>query len=678
MALAERMREWGTREWAWLAAALAAIVYLPSLGNGFAYDDLLIIVQDRTIRSLGGIPELLVRPYWPGEDGVAFGLWRPVTSISLSLLWVVSDGTPWVFHLANVLLHAAVTAGVVVVGARVLPVRVAAIAGLVFAVHPVHVEAVANGVGIAELLAAGFILLALERATRGGEARAAQGSLPTPSSRVAEARDVGFLYLLAFLSKESAVVLPGLLFLLDAGRGRWTAGDVGAAVRERGHLYVGMAGVAAAVLLARTQILGTVADPTPALGAQLLAEIPRIHTVGEIWAEQLRLLAWPARLTPDYAPAVLSVTTVWTMRGAAAVVAVLSFLAGSGLWFRTRRRGADDAVPLGILWYVVAVSPITNLVFVAGVLVAERTLYLPSIGACWAVAGLWGVATDARRRPAVQPAAGPDPESSVGLRAFRPLGLGPVGLGLLAVVLIAGGARSIRYQPAWASQEAIFEHMVEATPESGRSAWIRGDYLAETGDLSGALREYRVAIGRLGPEYVFLTETARRLLSAQLPEAAVPLLTRAFEAQPRKVLPPRLMTVIRAREERWPEAELWAQRTLERDSEDRTALHLLSAALAGQERWTEAVEARERVIELGEGRAWQQWFWLIELRARAGDSEGAREAADSARIRAPGADAVRQIDSLSTAFVGALRVSQNSGVLQNTTAPGAIRRVSDP
>ncbi len=659
-ALADRIREWGAREWALAAAALAGVVYLPSLGNGFAYDDLLIIVQDRTIRSLGGIPELLVRPYWPGEDGVAFGLWRPVTSISLTLLWVVSDGAPWVFHLANVLLHAAVTAGVVVVGARVFPVRVAAIAGLIFAVHPVHVEAVANGVGIAELLAAGFILLALERATRGSA-----GTV----SRVAEARDVGFLYLLAFLSKESAVVLPGLLFLVDAGRGRWTLRELGAAVRARGHLYLAMGVVAAGVLAARAQILGTVADPTPALGAQLLAEIPRIHTVGEIWAEQLRLLVWPARLTPDYAPAVLPVTTIWTARGLAAVAAVLAFLIGAGFWFRSRTRSVDDALPLGILWYVVAVSPITNLVFVAGVLVAERTLYLPSIGACYAIAGLWA-ATSGGGAP-VGPTAPrePDEASSPTRSRRRFLGLTPAPLLLLGMTLSAGAVRSVLYQPAWTSQEAIFEHMVEATPESGRSAWIRGDFLAETGDLSGALREYRIAIGRLGPEYVFLTETARRLLSANLPGAAVPLLTRAFEARPEKVLPPRLMTVIRAREERWPEAELWAGRTLERDPEDRTALHLLSAAYAGQERWPEAVSARERVIELGEGRAWQQWYWLVELRARAGDAEGARGAADSARVRAPGPDAIRQIDSLFTAVVGPLRVSQNSGVLQNTTAP---------
>jgi len=53
--------------------------------------------------------------------------------------------------------------------------------------------------------------------------------------------------------------------------------------------------------------------------------------------------------------------------------------------------------------------------------------------------------------------------------------------------------------------------------------------------------------------------------------------------------------------------------------------HLMSWALSAQERWAEAADARRRVIELDED-VWQQWTWLADLEARAGDSDAARAA----------------------------------------------------
>ena len=129
-------------------------------------------------------------------------------------------------------------------------------------------------------------------------------------------------------------------------------------------------------------------------------------------------------------------------------------------------------------------------------------------------------------------------------------------------------------------------------------------------------------------------------------EVAVPFLTRAWEERPERSAAPQLMTVVSSRAERWDDVALWAARTIEADPEDLPSRHLLSGSLAAQGRWAEAARAREGLLAIAERAAWQQWYWLTELRGRAGEPEGAMAAADTARRLAPGPDQVRQIDSI--------------------------------
>src|SRR5947208_3339583 len=75
-------------------------------------------------------------------------------------MWLHGD-RPWAFHLVNLLLHAAVSAAVAELTRRMIGQRAAYLAGLLFAAHPVHVEAVAGIVGRAEEMATIGILAAL-------------------------------------------------------------------------------------------------------------------------------------------------------------------------------------------------------------------------------------------------------------------------------------------------------------------------------------------------------------------------------------------------------------------------------------------------------------------------------------------------------------------------------------
>ena len=153
------------------------------------------------------LPGTFWKPYWPNKYGQELGLWRPVTSIVYGLQWQLWGGAPVGFHLTNVLLNGLAAALVVVLLGHLMPIGAALIGGIVFAVHPVHVEAVANVVGMAELLSAVLYLATCLVILRN------PGRMKAPWLALTM-----FLFATACLAKESAITLPGAVLLIDACR----------------------------------------------------------------------------------------------------------------------------------------------------------------------------------------------------------------------------------------------------------------------------------------------------------------------------------------------------------------------------------------------------------------------------------------------------------------------------
>ena len=148
-----------------LVFVVAVVLYLPTARYGFVQDDRAIIASNPAAHSIGAALVAFDDPYWPRETGA--GLYRPMTILSYAIDWTVSGGRPGWMHVMNALWHGLASVLLVMLLARWLPPLGAAAAGLVFAWHPVHVEAVASLVGRAELLAAVGILGSVLAARRG-------------------------------------------------------------------------------------------------------------------------------------------------------------------------------------------------------------------------------------------------------------------------------------------------------------------------------------------------------------------------------------------------------------------------------------------------------------------------------------------------------------------------------
>lgn len=593
-----------------VAGAVAVLAFLNALGNGFAFDDLHILLENPGIQSLETLPGALVRPYWPGELGKGLGLWRPLVTLAYGLEWALWGENATAFHLVNVLLHGAVTFLVVLLLGGILPVPGAFLAGLLFALHPVHVEAVANVVGMAELQAAFFFLLAALLIQKSGERMS-----------VASLFLVLLLFAAAFLTKESAITLAGVVLLLDASREDLTLRDLPRYLRRRWPLYGGMTLIATLLLYARFRVLGSLARPFAPLGADLLEEVPRIWTVAGSWPHIFRLLAFPQDLSADYGPEVIPISLGWNPGNLLGVTLVLGTLTFALLAWR---RGSPDweSLPVrgaswGVLWFVITLSPTSNIVFLSGILLSERTLYLPSVG--FVAGAAWLLFRLHQERPRVA-----------------------LTLIIVALALLAG--RSWTRTPTWKDNTAVFTTLIADHPEAGRSQWVLGDILFQQGQVRAALQSYRFAIGILGGHYTLLTEVGRRLVGEGYDDAAEVLLTFAWEDRPEMGFAPGLLATVYHRQRRMAEAASAARASLADDSTQAVQYHILSEGLEAGGDLEGARRARLAAIRHGEGGHWEQWAWLARVEVARGDLDAARSALDSALALPLSAEEVRQID----------------------------------
>ena len=138
------------RMWAWmlLIAVVACAVYAQTARYDFAYDDVGVIQERALFHSIANWRSILTASWWPNKN-----LYRPLTVLTFAANWTASAGAPGAFHVTNVILHGLASVLVLLLVKRLAGAGAGIAAGLLFAVHPIHVEAVANVVGRAELLA---------------------------------------------------------------------------------------------------------------------------------------------------------------------------------------------------------------------------------------------------------------------------------------------------------------------------------------------------------------------------------------------------------------------------------------------------------------------------------------------------------------------------------------------
>lgn len=578
---------------AFLVLVVAMGAYANSLGNGFAYDDTHIVERNPVVTT-PMLQEALLGRYWPSAREGS-GLYRPVVVTSLALEWQAFGGSPLVFHLDNVIAHALVSLVVMIFLTNFVGTAAALGGALLFAVHPVHVEAVANIVGRSEVYAAAAVLFACHLYLSGDNWEGWR--------RGARLLAISLLYLLGLGSKEIAVTLPGILVALDVLR----PSPLSTPDRLRRGLpvYLSLLAVLAAYLVLRVSVLGTVTGEVPAPALRDLTDGQRILTGLTVWPHYVRLLLFPLDLAADYSPALVLQATGVNLNVLAGAAVLLGLLA---LAWLTRER--EPLVSLGVVWFCIAVLPVSNLVIPAGVILAERTLYLPSVGLSIAVAGL--VMRFER----------------VGTRKrASALGLAFV-LGSLLMV------RTVLRNPTWLDTFTVLNTLAMEHPESYLSLQSRGLGLERAGEIEAAREAYEAAVSLVPMDYGLLVQVAEFYGSRGQYARAEDLLRSAIRVTPDQPEAYKLLSEYLIRESRAREGHAVALMGLTRAGPDRDLFALVSESYIAKGDLEAATRARLAALgqDPGSSRDWGRLADLYEAMHRAAEARAARarEAATAA------------------------------------------------
>lgn len=451
--------------WAILVFASAFALNANTLFNGWALDDTLLITRNNfTRQGLAGIPDIWSNDVFVGylgQGGVEMGgRYRPLSHTLFAVQYALVGEHPWLGHLTSVLLYALTCALLFKLLARLFPesagrtfwANVPLLASLLFALHPVHAEVVANIKSLDEILALLFAMLAAWTMAGADTRHRARNVLLGCAA-----------FFLALTAKENAIAFLGIVPLVA-----WYAG------RNMNQAALGAAFLlipTALYFLLRSAALG----PSPQLvwhddfltnpfhGA---GPAERLATASLILVRNIKLLLFPWPLTTDYYPSMIPIVG-WSDPRAMLGVLIAVLACSFGL-VRARSR---HLAGMGLLWFLMAYAAVSNVFINLGTPMNDRFLFIPSAGLALVFAGLLVLVQERSRPPFVA-------------RIAR---------SLIVLVLVGFAAQTFSRNRDWRDDLTLFRHDVTVSDRSARCHVMYGKLLMEAAakDKDGPTKEQR-------------------------------------------------------------------------------------------------------------------------------------------------------------------------------------------
>ncbi|XP_039745699.1 protein O-mannosyl-transferase Tmtc3 [Pararge aegeria] len=381
------------------------VVYHNCLYCGFVFDDISAIKENRDLRPQTPISNIFLNDFWgtPIHKEQSHKSYRPLTVLTFRWNYAVHGLQPAGYHLVNLLLHALVSLLYYRVCAMFLPEFASFVAAILFAVHPIHSEAVTGVVGRAEMLSSVFFLGALLCYARAASRR----RYTDWRYVVACTACVG----IAMLCKEQGITVTAVcvvyeLFVAQKRKGSnngrswfeyWGKGGWGCACGEAARRVATVCCATLALLAARLHVMGAQLPVFTRFDNPAGAAAPpaRHLTFAYLPALNAWLLTLPEALCCDWTMGTVALLRSWRDPRNLATIALATVLIAAAVHaLRTR----SSALSMGLALLVLPFLPASNLFFPVGFVVAERVLYMPSMGWCLLVAHGWRLVAKKRAK----------------------------------------------------------------------------------------------------------------------------------------------------------------------------------------------------------------------------------------------------------------------------------------
>lgn len=468
-----------------LLTVLGAAVYFRALGNEFVWDDKLLIENNPHIESVKFIPQIFHEDLFYMSETT--GYYRPLQTLSYVLDRALFGGSPVGYHAMSVffqILNAVLVffLGLLLIGRMRESLFIAAL----FCVHPAFVPIVAYVSGRADLLGFFFGLLSLYLSLR----------LILKDEKKFTAPAV-IAYTCAALSKEFYLVVPFfvLLYAVVFKRPLMTAKKVL-------PFFIGFALVASGYILLRGTWLNFHQDMGVIAKQSFLT---RLALFPYLLTNYVLMLFMPLRLGMEKA---LSYSSLFEGR-------FIASYAGPVLlgWLAWRFNQEGEKLKLFfLLWFCVAMLPLTNLLFPLKAIFADHWTY-------WASLGFFGILVIVLFETAER--------FSDNKRAQIVL---PV---LFVLFFSAVTVHEIGY---WKNEDVFFNHILERNPNDSRTIFNLGKVFEEKGDNAKALQLFDRSIDlSRGRNAFFIWTRAQFHRKAGRPELALTDFERAVELSPHEV-----------------------------------------------------------------------------------------------------------------------------------------------
>lgn len=440
---------------------LAVLPYLPACGYDFVLDDHHLVTLNPHLSSWSDVAHYVTEAhYW--QKGYA-AYFRPLVYLSLMVNNSISGSHPWSYHFLNILLHCAATLLVYVLAGRItdrfrgsVSPLMPLLAALLFAVHPIHSEAVANVTGRADVIMTCWVLLGLLCAVKGCEGKRMFAWLVCPCA------------LSAALTKETGFLLMPLVAVWDWSFNRYRA------CRKYSRRYVWAAGllgsgIAAVMYIAAVSTADT--SHTTAYLDNFTRYQPlfiRLQTSLYLIGYSIRLLIFPYPLSADYSYAQIAPVRNFLTSYAALASGVI--LCMSAWAWKRPFTSSRKICEFGLLWFLVAYLPSSNLFFSIGTIFGERLLYLASVGFCILIG--WMLARFLYTDPAWK-------GGVVVLTCF---------------IILAGSGWIVMRNRDWRNNDTLYRSMARTAPRSAKAHFSLARYYATQNNPAAARHAIRTAL----------------------------------------------------------------------------------------------------------------------------------------------------------------------------------------